>query len=152
MTISQSHHLRLRRRSLADQVYLVTAVTRDREPLFADFDCARLLIGEMRRLEQEARLQSQAFVVMPDHLHWLVSLSPAQQLSDTVRLLKGRTARSLNLQRKANGAIWQAGFHDRALRPEEDMKHTARCVVASPVRAGLVKSVRQYPHWDAVWI
>ncbi len=48
--------------------------------------------------------------------------------------------------------MWQKGFHDHAIREEEDLRAVARYVVANPVRAGLVQSVRDYPHWDARWV
>ncbi|MFP3408382.1 transposase, partial [Pseudomonas sp. SIMBA_065] len=48
--------------------------------------------------------------------------------------------------------IWQPGYQDHALRREERLVHVARYIVANPLRAGLVKSVRDYPHWDAVWL
>ena len=35
-----------------------------------------------------------------------------------------------------------AGFHDRALRRDEDTLSTARYIVANPLRAGLVKNIR----------
>jgi len=49
-------------------------------------------------------------------------------------------------------AIWQAGYHDHALRKEEDIRDVARYIVMNPVRAGLVRSVREYPLWDAKWL
>ena len=47
---------------------------------------------------------------------------------------------------------WQTGFHDHALRTEEDLPAIARYVIANPLRAGIVTSVRAYPHWDTVWL
>ncbi len=32
------------------------------------------------------------------------------------------------------------------------MVQVARNIVANPLRNGLVKSVRDYPHWDAIWL
>jgi len=48
--------------------------------------------------------------------------------------------------------IWQDGFHDHALRQEEDLAEVARYIVANPLRAGLVERVGDYSHWDAVWL
>ena len=48
--------------------------------------------------------------------------------------------------------IWQEGYHDHALRAEEDTQAVARYIIHSPVRAGLVKTVRNYPLWDAIWL
>lgn len=49
-------------------------------------------------------------------------------------------------------AVWGSGFHDRALRVEEDLLGTARYIVHNPIRAGLVARSGLYPFWDAVWL
>jgi hypothetical protein len=46
----------------------------------------------------------------------------------------------------------EAGFHDHAVRSEEELPALARYIVANPVRAGLVARTGLYPHWDAVWV
>jgi len=38
------------------------------------------------------------------------------------------------------------------MRKEEDLQALARYIVANPLRAGLVKRVGDYPHWDAMWL
>lgn len=48
--------------------------------------------------------------------------------------------------------IWQAGFHDHAVRREEDLAGIARYIVANPLRAGLVDAIGDYPLWDALWL
>jgi putative transposase len=56
------------------------------------------------------------------------------------------------VSRSLGQAIWQSSFHDRALRSEAELKPAARYVIANPVRAGLVASVRDYPFWNAAWL
>jgi REP element-mobilizing transposase RayT len=73
-------------------------------------------------------------------------------LSGIARLVKGRSARQVNLAIGGRGGVWQAGFHDHALRKEEDMQAVARYVVANPLRAGLVTRLGDYPLWDAAWL
>jgi len=53
---------------------------------------------------------------------------------------------------KEGHSVWQDGFHDHALRREEDLKEVARYIIANPVRAGLVTRVGDYPLWDACWL
>jgi REP element-mobilizing transposase RayT len=48
--------------------------------------------------------------------------------------------------------IWQRGFYDRSIRKEDDLIDIARYIVANPVRAGLVTSIRDYPLWDSIWL
>ena len=92
-----------------------------------------------------------AWVVMPDHLHWLAQLQTAS-LDGLLQRIKGRSARRINLHRGSSGPVWQAGYHDRAIRKEEDLLSVARYIVANPLRAGLTKQVGDYPLWDAVWL
>lgn len=69
-----SKDLRHGRFSQAGQVYLVTTVTVDRQPFFARFDAARMLIACLRAEATQESAETLAFVVMPDHLHWLLGL------------------------------------------------------------------------------
>ena len=138
--------LRKGRYSQAGQIYLITTVTRDRKPVFGNFNAARILIRALREEQNLGRADTLAFVVMPDHLHWLMTLGEVAALSVVVRAVKAVTAKKLG------GALWQRGFHDHALRREEDLLGVARYVVANPVRAGLVARVGDYPHWDAIWL
>ncbi|WP_271104573.1 REP-associated tyrosine transposase [Pseudomonas tohonis] len=144
--------LRIGRFSAYGQLYHITATTEGRQPLFADLACARLAIGEMRRLQDQRLLESLAWVLMPDHLHWLLRLQGPLSLSQVIKLLKGRSSKRLGEQLGTGRRIWQRGFHDRALRREEDLQQVARYIVANPLRAGLVRSVRLYSHWEAVWV
>ena len=95
--------------------------------------------------------QSLAWVVMPDHLHWLMQLEDAS-LESLMRQVKSRSSKAVNERSARTGQLWQAGFHDRALRKEEDLLASARYIVANPVRAGLGNRVGDYPLWDAVWL
>jgi REP element-mobilizing transposase RayT len=138
--------LRLGRFSQPDQIYLVTAVTLNRQPIFASFAAARILIEALRAAQTSGRAETLAFVVMPDHLHWLLGLGTVADLTAVVQLVKSVSAH------RVGGKVWQRGFHDRAIRREEDLPAVARYVVANPVRAGLVQRVGAYSHWDAVWV
>lgn len=86
-----------------------------------------------------------------DHLHWLIVLQKSA-LENTVRDFKSSTARQVNRMRETTGALWQAGFHDHAVRRDEDIQALARYIVANPLRAWLVSRVGDYPLWDAVWL
>ncbi len=135
-----------------NRVYHITVCTEKRLPWFKDLDCGRLVIKHMRLLQQEQSVWSLAWVVMPDHLHWLLQLGDRQTLSQAIKTFKGRTAIELNWFLQRQGPLWQRGYHDHALRREEDMKQVARYIIANPLRAGLVEHIGDYPLWDAVWL
>ena len=143
--------LRRGRYSEINRPYLITTVTHNRNPVFNDFDIASLLIRELRSTCVELRITSLAWVVMPDHLHWLFVLNHTF-ISEVARRLKGKSAYAINSYRGYHAKVWQKGFQNHALRHEEDIKAVARYIIANPLRAGLVDSIGDYPFWDAVWL
>ena len=144
--------LRKGRFSEANRAYFVTTVVADRRPLFADFPTARLLVAEARRLHDAGKLQSLAWVVMPDHFHWLFQLAEGGDLGKVIGALKGGSSRRINRHLALHGSLWQPAFFDHAVRADEDIMHIARYIVANPLRVGIVKTLGEYPHWDAEWL
>ena len=146
-----SHLLRRGRYSESGQSYLVTAVVHRRQPLFNDFKLGRLLVAEFTRAHDAGLVNSLAWVVMPDHFHWLFDLKNAT-LPDVMRQTKSRSTLSINNARRSREKFWQRGYHDRAVRAEEDLLKMARYIIANPLRAGLVEHIGDYPLWDAAWL
>ncbi|MGI3744702.1 MAG: REP-associated tyrosine transposase [Janthinobacterium lividum] len=146
-----THRLRLGRFSESGQIYLLTSVTRGRAPFFSDWRMGRLLVNAFRQAEEEGAAKSLAWVVMPDHFHWLVELQNAH-LPVLMCKTKSRTVRAFNELSGGSHRLWQKGYHDRAIRKEEDLQAVARYIVANPIRAGLVSRVHDYPLWDAIWV
>ncbi|MCV4286012.1 REP-associated tyrosine transposase [Pseudomonas capsici] len=146
-----SKNLRKGRVSAKGQLYLVTATTLGREPIFKDWLLGRLLVNEPRRAHEMELVHSLAWVVMPDHMHWLFELR-TDSLPRVIQRVKSRSAIALNKSCKRTGQLWQDGYHDRAIRREQDILTVARYIVANPERAGLVSNIREYSLWDAVWI
>ena len=144
-TRPRGRDLRKGRWSQSGQVYLVTAVAVDRLPVFAELTAARQAIRALHSTRVAARATTLAFVVMPDHVHWLAQLQRGT-LSEAVRLYKATVSVALGSR------AWQRGFHDRALRRQDDVRAVARYIVANPLRAGLVHDIGDYPHWDASWL
>ena len=149
--LKHAHRLRTGRYSETGQIYLLTAALLHREPLLRDFDNGRLAVRAFRTAEEEGLVTSLAWVVMPDHFHWLVELQNTQ-LPTLMARTKSRIAVLLNRSLGRQGPVWQHGYHDRAIRKEEDLQTVARYIIANPLRAGLVAKVGDYPLWDAVWV
>ena len=139
--------------SLQGHIYLVTTVTHQRQPVFADIRAGRIVIREMMRSERYGDTDTLAFVLMPDHLHWMFCLANNRTLSSVVGAVKRHSARQINEKYSRIGKpVWQRGFHDHALRRDEDVIHAARYIVANPLRAGLVSRIGDYALWDTVWL
>ena len=147
------HGCRLRKGRVSEsgRIYLLTAVTYQRRPAFSDWRLGRLLVDQLRSAEEASMVTSLAWVVMPDHLHWLAQLHRGS-LAELMGRIKSRSSRAVNLVHGGQGRLWQRGYYDRALRKDEDLKDAARYIVNNPLRAGLVRRVGDYPLWDAIWV
>jgi REP element-mobilizing transposase RayT len=152
-TSHQGHRsLRIGRRSLAGQLYLLTTVTYQRRPYFLDPGLARLAARSLSSTELWLPNRCLAWVLMPDHWHGLVELGEGEELAVAMQRVKGITARLVGMHDPQARPLWAKGFHDRALRHDESVRRAARYIVANPIRAGLVETVMDYPHWDACFI
>lgn len=151
MVHGHSSHLRKGRYSETGRAYLVTAVCKNRMPVFANWRLGRLLVQEFRMAQERGIADSMAWVVMPDHFHWLCVLRQGP-LARLMQRVKSRSAIAVNRVTHEDSALWQPGYHDHALREDEDIKDVARYIVSNPVRAGLVARVGDYSLWDAVWL
>ncbi|MFJ2362771.1 REP-associated tyrosine transposase [Pseudomonas sp. NPDC087697] len=146
-----SHRLRIGRYAEQNRIYLLTTNTLDREPVFEDFALGRLIVDQFRSAQDQRWANSLAWVVMPDHFHWLIELQFGS-LSELMQKTKSLSTRAVNRATGRKGSLWQQGYHDRALRREVDLVELARYVVANPLRAGLVERLGDYPLWDAIWV
>ncbi len=145
--------LRKGRVSEPGRVYHVRTSTAAKRSLFKNFHLGRVVVHSLRFLHERGDVESLAFVVMPDHLHWLFRLNDARSLDRIIQSMKSHTAQIINQHRGvADEAVWQPGYFDRALRAEEDVRDAARYIVANPLRAGLCRHIGDYPLWDAVWL
>ncbi|HJP97378.1 MAG TPA: transposase [Rhodanobacteraceae bacterium] len=151
-TVPGNRALRRGRVSFPNHVYLVTTATRKREPVFREFmaGCAAARCFDDPRTLGHAQML--AWVLMPDHVHWLIRLGGSQELGAVVNRLKSRSARVANKALRRGGPLWAPAFHDHALRADEDLRRSARYLIANPVRAGLVERIGDYAFWNAIWL
>ncbi|HEY0287881.1 MAG TPA: transposase [Pseudomonas sp.] len=149
----QEHGYRLRRGRFSEvgRIYNVTSIVEGRLPVFSNWHLGRIVVQEFRAAEQDGLVASMAWVVMPDHFHWLFELK-AGSLETLIKRVKARSAIEFNRATRSKGRVWQRGFHDRAVRHEDDIQALARYIVANPLRARLVNRVGDYPLWDAIWV
>ena len=151
-THPNSHRLRKGRFSAGNHVYHITTATKNRRPFFANFHVGRHVVHALHHEATHNRIHTLAFVVMPDHLHWLLQLTESRSLAGTVNNVKSISARMINNFLGRSGPVWQKGYYDRALRSDEDMVSVARYIIANPVRAGIVARVGDYALWDSGWV
>ncbi len=151
--MSRRYHggdLRKGRFSQSGGIYLITTVTRQRELLFTDIYLGRIVVNTLKN--ESNRVKTLAYVVMPDHLHWLAQLETDIPLGTIIQTVKSVSSHRINRYLGRKGCVWQPRYHDHAVRREEDIRALARYVITNPLRGKLVHTVGNYPLWDAVWL
>jgi putative transposase len=100
--------------------------------------------------ENEYRLYERfAWVVMPNHVH--VVMRTFRPLPDVMRWIKGSTARSANLLLGRTGKpFWQYESYDHLIRNTDELNRVIRYVERNPVRAGLARSIEEWP-WSSAY-
>jgi putative transposase len=124
------------------EIFFLTICAKERNcaPLIQN-DIAARLLDAVRFYQDSQRWWTEIALVMPDHLHLLTYFSG--DMASVVRSWKRWTARHLFIR-------WQRDFFDHRLRNEEKWSETADYILQNPIRAGLVKDWRDWPHvWRA---
>jgi putative transposase len=85
-----------------------------------------------------------AFVIMPDHLHLLIT--PFEALEKSLQLLKGGFSYRAKRELDWSGEIWQPGFTEHCVRDEEDWLNHVEYIRQNPVRARLTDNPALYPY------
>jgi len=78
-----------------------------------------------------------AFVVMPDHLHLLIT--PSESLEKSIQLIKGGYSFRARKEFDWHDEIWQPGFTDHRIRDEEDWNRHLGYIRSNPLEARLVE-------------
>jgi REP element-mobilizing transposase RayT len=125
----------------------VTFCKLSREPFSA---AARSIVLQHCLHDHGKRIQLHAAVVMPDHVHLL--LTPLQSelgwphaLPAILKLIKGVSARSVNRLLDCSGPVWQEESFDHVLRSTESFAEKLEYIHQNPVRRGLVQRPEDYP-------
>lgn len=127
---------------------LLTTNVEGRRGIFQNTEAIKQLLEVVEEVEREENFELHAYVVMPDHLHLVVSLRFGKSLGRMVQLIKGRFAWRYNRSRSRTGKVWQDRYHERALRDERELYSAIAYVHNNPVVAGLVDEDVLYP-WSS---
>jgi len=99
---------------------------------------ARRLLESVAFYTDRGRWWAWLFLVMPDHLHTLLSFPREERMSAVIGDWKRFHAGS-------HGIVWQQGYFDHRLRQEESFAEKAAYIRANPVVKGLCLSAEDWP-------
>jgi REP element-mobilizing transposase RayT len=132
-------------------MYLLTTVCSQRHPWFANDHVAKATTHVLRDPRLWRDSTPICWVLMPDHFHLVLQLGSDESLQHLMNRIKSVTSRAARGARHGSGPVWMAGFHDRAVRKEDDLAEMVHYVLGNPVRTGLTGSMDAYPHHHCLW-
>ena len=135
---------RIARRVRQAGVYFVTTDTWQKHPLFISTALANIVVEQKLSCRDREFYKLHAFVLMPDHLHVLLTPSEATTVEKAMQMIKGGSAHKIGLARPNKFPIWHAGFHDRWMRDAEEYRGSKRYTELNPVEAKLVEKPEDY--------
>jgi len=91
------------------------------------------------------------WVIMPNHLHFLIRLGPGLPLSPVVNSFKSFTAKESNKVLGRSGPFWYPEYFDRYIRDSEHLRRTISYIDFNPVRARLVMQPKDWIFGSAGW-
>ncbi len=89
------------------------------------------------------------FVIMPDHIHLLLTPSLTTSLEKAVQLIKGGSSHQVRKELNQKMEIWQEGFYDWTVRDANDWRTKVEYIQMNPVRAKLVQVPKDWPYSSA---
>src|SRR6184192_3803924 len=132
---------------ISDRTFFVTTVTWQRTPLFRNPQKAELMTDVLAHYRDQKKYILHEFVIMPDHLHLLLTPAADISLERAVQLIKGGF--SYRLGKAKRGLVWQESFTNHRIRDEHDYERHAGYIRMNPVRARLVERPEMYPYSSA---
>jgi putative transposase len=124
--------------------YFVTSATSNRRRLFQVAANAELFLETLQHYRREGHYTLHAFVVMPDHIHLLIT-PQGLTLERVVGLIKGGFSHRLG----SKLPVWQRGFTDHRIRSESDFQTRRDYIHQNPVRARMVELAEVYLYSSA---
>ena len=106
---------------------------------------AGLLIDVLRSLVTEHKFKLHDFVVMPDHLHLLLTVHDEMTIEKAMQLVKGRFSHRLSHECGYKGEVWHRGFTEVQVMNRESLEIHREYIAQNPVKAGLASNPEEYP-------
>jgi putative transposase len=146
-----------RRSVVPGTTYFFTVNTNQRLKVLAEPPFYLALKNALRQVKTEHPFTTEAFVLLPDHLHCIWPLPPSDAnyalrwnvikrivSQATRRLVESSVSRSRQQRRELG--LWQRRFWEHQIRDERDLFRHVEYIHWNPVKHGYVTHVRDWPY------
>ena len=110
---------------------------------------ANLFIEVLHSYMRAGKFTVHEFVVMPNHVHVLITIPGDMSVEKAMQLIKGGFSFRANRELGFCGEVWQRGFSDVRIKDEESFVEHQNYIKNNPVKAGLVSRPGEYAYGSA---
>ena len=135
--------------NFADRTFFVTSVTWERRPLFKSDQAATMLIETLFGYRDRGIFQLYEFVLMPDHVHFLLAPRPSLALERAMQFIKGGYSHRFMKETGSGMEIWERSFTNHRIRDVFDYEKHRNYIRSNPIRARLVERPQDYRYSSA---
>lgn len=132
------------RGTTSNSTYFLTAGTYNKINILQSDRMADLFCEVMLRYRDAGKLKLHAFVVMPNHIHLLLTVPDGLTLERVMQFIKGGFSFEAGKLFGIHSPIWQKSFVDRRVRDASECSRYVDYIHQNPVRAGLICSPGEF--------
>lgn len=140
---------RLTHRTGPGWTYLVTTKAWQNVAVFQVTEIAEVVVAKLLEYRRKEYYLLHEFVLMPNHLHLLLTPSNRSSLERAMGLIKGGSSHETHCVRKNKIQIWQSGFHESRVTDPVHYKNKANYIHLNPVTARQARHPQDWPYSSA---
>jgi len=135
--------------SFYPRTFFVTTRTASGRSLFQTDRMAALFIEVLRSYMRAGKMTVHDFVIMPNHIHILMTVPGEMSIEKAMQLIKGGFSFRANKELGFRGEVWQRGYSDVRILDDKSFQQHREYIENNPVKAGLANTPDEYPFGTA---
>src|SRR5947209_6322054 len=131
------------------RTYFVSSRTYQGKAILQSKRMAQLLIDVLKSYTLTGKFKVHEFVIMPNHIHLLLSLDESMTIEEAMQLVKGNFSYRVRKELGFLREVWQRGFSDVRIQDRNSYLKHVDYINQNSVKAGLAKTPEEYPFCSA---
>ena len=131
------------------KTYFITSSAYMHQNLFQRNETAELLLHTIFRKRDAGEFQIHEFVVMPNHIHLLLTVDDDHSIGRAMQLIKGGFSYEMGKIGHKIKAVWQPGYYEHRVRDAAECARIRNYIHENPVRRGFANEPTRYAYTSA---
>ena len=119
--------------------YFITTKAWESKSLFQVEETAQIIVSKLLEYRDKGNYLLHDFVLMPNHLHLILTPAETVSLEKAMQLIKGGSSHEIHAARGSKMPVWQSGFHESRVTCWTDYQNKRDYICFNPVAARLAE-------------